>query len=225
VKLSNEGEILIWTNLMYSGYYKNQEATQKKINDGWYCTGDYGYINEEGYLSVIDRMDDMKSLAGGKKFSPQYAEARLRFNPFIKDVLVVGGENRTYVSAVVNIDLENVGRYAEAHQIPYTTYTDLSQKPEVIDIIKRTIEKINRTLPDHARIKKFVNLHKEFDADEQELTRTRKLRRTYVEEQYADLISALYSDFNELKVETPVTYRDGRKGVITTAIKINRIEL
>jgi long-chain acyl-CoA synthetase len=225
VKLSNEGEILIRTNLMYSGYYRNQEATQKKIKDGWYCTGDYGYIDEEGYLSVIDRMDDMKPLAGGKKFSPQYAEARLRFSPFIKDVLVVGGEIRTYVSAVVNIDIENVGRYAEAHQIPYTTYTDLSQKPEVIDIVKRTIEKINRTLPDHARIKKFVNLHKEFDADEQELTRTRKLRRTYVEEQYTDLISALYSDFNELKVETPVTYRDGRKGVITTAIKINRIEL
>lgn len=225
VKLSNEGEILVRTNLMYSGYYKNPEATQKKIKDEWYYTGDYGYIDEEGYLSVIDRMDDMKSLAGGKKFSPQYAEARLRFSPFIKDVLVVGGENRTYVSAVVNIDIENVGRYAEAHQIPYTTYTDLSQKPEVIDMIKRTIEKINRTLPDHARIKKFVNLHKEFDADEQELTRTRKLRRTYVEEQYADLISALYSDFNELKVETPVTYRDGRKGVITTAIKINRIEL
>ena len=224
VEISNEGEIRVRTNLMYSGYYKNQEATQKKINGGWYCTGDYGYIDGEGYLNVIDRMDDMKPLAGGKKFSPQYAEARLRFSPFIKDVLVVGGENRTYVSAVVNIDIENVGRYAEAHQIPYTTYTDLSQKPEVIDIIKRTIEKINRTLPDHARIKKFVNLHKEFDADEQELTRTRKLRRTYVEEQYTDLISALFTDFNELKVETPVTYQDGRKGVITTAIKINKTE-
>ncbi len=224
VKLSDEGEILVKTHLMYSGYYKNPEATQEKIKDGWYYTGDYGYIDEEGYLIVIDRMDDMKPLAVGKKFSPQYAEARLRFSPFIRDVLVVGGEHTTYVSAVVNIDIDNVGRYAEAHWIPYTTYTDLSQKPEVIEIIKEAIEKINRTLPNHARIKKFVNLHKEFDADEAELTRTRKLRRTFVEERYADLISALYSDLQELKVESPVTYRDGRKGVITTAIKLNRLE-
>lgn len=225
VKISEEGEILVKTQIIYSGFYKDPEDTRRKIKDGWFHTGDYGYIDEEGYLIVIDRMDDMKPLAGGKKFSPQYAESRLRFNPFIKDVLVVGGEQSTYVSAVVNIDIDNVGRYAEAHHIPYTTYMDLSQKPEVIEIVKGAIKKINQTLPEHARIKKFVNLHKEFDADEEELTRTRKLRRTFIEKRYADLLFALDSDLTELKVETPVVYRDGRKGVMNTAIELNRVEL
>ncbi len=210
---------------MYSGYYKNPEATQEKLRDGWYCSGDFGYLDEDGHLIVIDRMEDLKPLAGGKKFSPQYAEARLRFSPFVKDVLVVGGEERTYVSALVNIDIENVGRYAEANRIPYTTFTDLSQKPEVIELIKKEIDKVNRTLPDHARIRRFVDLHKEFDADEAELTRTRKLRRTFVEERYGDLISALYSDLQELTIEAPVTYRDGRTGVITTAIKVNTLDV
>lgn len=224
VKLSDEGEILVKTHLKFSGYYKDPEATQRKIKDEWYYTGDYGYIDEDGYLIVIDRMEDMKPLAGGKKFSPQFAEVRLRFSPYIKDVLVVGEESRDYVSAVVNIDIDNIGRYAEAHHIPYTTYTDLSQKPEVIEIIRGAIKKINRTLPEHSRIRKFLNLHKEFDADEAELTRTRKLRRSFVEERYGDLISALYSDLSKLKVEAPVVYRDGRKGVITTEIKLNEVE-
>lgn len=169
-------------------------------------------------------MDDLKPLAGGKKFSPQYAEVRLRFSPFVKDVLVVSGEQRTYVSALVNIDIENAGRYAEAHKIIYTTFTDLSQKEEVIKLVKKEIEKINRTLPEYSRIKRFVNLHKEFDADEAELTRTRKLRRSFVEERYKDLIDALYSDHKELAVETSVTYRDGRTGIIKTVIKINELE-
>ncbi len=224
VKLSDEGEILVRTDLMYSGYYKDPDATKERVRGGWYYTGDYGYIDEEGYLIVIDRMDDMKPLAGGKKFSPQYAEARLRFSPYIRDVLVVGGEETDYVSAVVNIDIDNVGRYAEGHHIPYTTYTDLSQKPQVIGIVKGEIEEINKTLPQHARIKRFVNLHKEFDADEEELTRTRKIRRSFVEKRYGEVISALYSDERELKVETPIIYRDGRKGIITTAIKINEVE-
>jgi long-chain acyl-CoA synthetase len=225
VRISDQGEIQVKSRLMYSGYYKNPEATRKKLNaEGWYCSDDFGHLDELGHLIVIDRMEDLKPLAGGKKFSPQYAEVRLRFSPYIKDVLVVGGENRSFVSALVNIDIENMGRYAEANHISYTTFTDLSQKPEVIDIVKREILNINKTLPDHARIKRFVNLHKEFDADEAELTRTRKLRRTFVEERYGELISALYSDKGELNVEAPITYQDGRKGVIRTTIKVNRAE-
>jgi long-chain acyl-CoA synthetase len=224
VKLSEDGEILVKSKYMFSGYHKNPEATQKKFRNGWYCTGDFGYIDEEGQLIVIDRMEDLKSLKGGQKFSPQYTEIRLRFSPYIKDALVVGGETVEFVSALINIDLENVGRWAETRRIPYTTFTDLSQKLEVIDLIKKEIKKVNRTLPEHARIKKFINMYKEFDPDEAELTRTRKLRRTYVEERFGDLIQACYGGQEELRVSTPITYRDGRKGVIESTIRVATVE-
>lgn len=225
VKISEEGEILVKTRYMYSGYYKNPQATKAKLDpDGWYCTGDFGHLDENGFLIVIDRMEDLKPLGGGKKFSPQFAEVRLRFSPYIKDVLVVGGEDRFFVGALINIDIENVGRFAESNKIPYTTFTDLSQKPEVISLIRQEILKLNRVLPEYAQIKRFVNMHKEFDADEAELTRTRKLRRTFVEERYGDLIGALYSDLESLSVEAPITYQDGRKGVIRTDIKVNRVD-
>ena len=224
VKISEEGEILVKSHLMYSGYYKNEQASQKKLNaEGWYCSDDFGHIDDQEHLIVIDRMEDLKPLAGDKKFSPQYAEVRLRFSPYIKDVLAVGGENREFVSILVNIDIDNMGRYAEANHISYTTFTDLSQKEEVIDIVRQEIAKINQTLPDYARIKRFVNLHKEFDADEAELTRTRKLRRGFVEERYGELIGALYSDEESITVEAPITYQDGRTGVIKTTIKVNRV--
>jgi long-chain acyl-CoA synthetase len=224
VRLSPEGEILVKGNNIFSGYYKNLEATQEKIRDGWYYSGDFGYIDDDHHLVVIDRMEDLKELKGGRKFSPQFAEIRLRFCPYIKDALVIGGEDKDYVTAMVNIDLENVGRWAEAKRIPYTTFTDLSQKREVIELIKKDIQRINKFLPEWSRIRKFVNLHKEFDADEAELTRTRKLRRTFVEDRYSDLITALYQEDPEYTVEASVTYRDGRKGIIKTAIHINQVE-
>ncbi len=224
VRLSPEGEILVRGENIFSGYYKNQEATREKIREGWYYTGDFGYIDEDRHLVVIDRMEDLKALRDGRKFSPQFAEIRLRFCPYIKDALVVGGEDKDYVTAIINIDLENVGRWAETGRIPYTTFTDLSQKSVVIELIKKDIRRINQFLPDWSRIKKFVNLHKEFDADEAELTRTRKLRRAFIEERYRDLITALYGEDREFGVETSITYRDGRKGVIRTAIQINPVE-
>ncbi|MBU2548680.1 MAG: hypothetical protein KKB20_09740, partial [Proteobacteria bacterium] len=147
-----------------------------------------------------------------------------RFSPFVKDVIVVGGEDRHFVSALVNIDIENMGRYADANRINYTTFTDLSQKKEVIDLIRNEIEKINKTLPEHARLRRFINLHKELDADESELTRTQKLRRTYIEDKYRDMIEALYGDRGELSVEAQVTYRDGRTGRVKTDIKVNMVE-
>jgi len=223
VKVSQDGELLVKSKFMFSGYYKDPEATARKMRDGFYSSGDFGYLDEEGHLIVIDRMEDLKPLSGDKKFSPQYTEVRLRFSPFIKDVLVVGGEQRDFVTALVNIDLENVGRYAEARRIPYTTFTDLSQKPEVIALVTEEIRKVNRTLPDYARIRRFVNLHKEFDADEAELTRTRKLRRAFVEERYGELIQALYGEGGEIQVEAAVTYRDGRQGVMRTSIRINDV--
>jgi long-chain acyl-CoA synthetase len=224
VRLSPEGEILVKGDNIFSGYYKNLEATRKKIRDSWYYTGDFGYIDDDRHLVVIDRMEDLKELKGGRKFSPQFAEIRLRFCPYIKDALVIGGEDKDLVTAIINIDLDNVSRWAEARRIPYTTFTDLSQKPEVIELIKKDIQRINKFLPEWSRIRKFVNLYKEFDADEAELTRTRKLRRTFVEGRYSDLITALYGKDREYNVEASVTYRDGRKGVIKTSIHINEME-
>jgi len=224
VRLSPEGEILVKGDNIFSGYYKNLEATRKKIRDSWYYTGDFGYIDDDRHLVVIDRMEDLKELKGGQKFSPQFAEIRLRFCPYIKDALVIGGEDKDLVTAIINIDLDNVSRWAEARRIPYTTFTDLSQKPEVIELIKKDIQRINKFLPEWSRIRKFVNLYKEFDADEAELTRTRKLRRTFVESRYSDLITALYGKDREYNVEASVTYRDGRKGVIKTSIHINEME-
>jgi long-chain acyl-CoA synthetase len=224
VKIADDGEIMVKSKYLYAGYYKNPAATAKNVKDGYYCSGDFGHIDDNGHLIVIDRMEDLKPLAAGRQFSPQYCEVRLRYSPYIKDALVVGSDQRDYVAALINIDLDNVGRYAEANHITYTTFTDLSQKPEVVELANQEIRRINRSLPEHARIRRFVNLHKEFDADEAELTRTRKLRRTFVEDRYDDLIKALYSDKNKLDVEAEVTYRDGRKGVIRTSILINDIQ-
>ncbi len=224
IRLSEEGEIIVRGENMFAGYYKNPEATREKIRNGWYYTGDFGYLDEDTHLVVIDRMEDLKGLKGGRKFSPQYTEIRLRFSPYIKDALVIGGEDKDYVSAIINIDLGNVGRWAEAKRIPYTTFTDLSQKPEVIELIKSEIQKVNQSLPEWTRIRKFVNLHKEFDPDEAELTRTRKMRRAFVEDRYQYLINALYGDRKELVVEAPITYRDGRTGVIQTAVKITEVD-
>jgi len=224
IKIAEDGEILVKHEYMYAGYYKNPEATKKNFDEeGWYHTGDFGYLDEHGHLIVIDRMEDLKPLAGGKQFSPQYAEVRLRFSPYIKDVIVVGGEDVEFVTALINIDIDNVGRFADAKKIVYTTFTDLSQKPEVIDLVKQEIQKLNRTLPEYARLKRFVNLHKEFDPDEAELTRTRKLRRTFVEERYKELIDALYGERDEVPVEAQVTYRDGRSGILRTVIKVNTL--
>jgi len=224
LRLSQDGEILARAASLFSGYYKNPEATKEAMAGGWYHTGDFGYVDDAGHLIVVDRMADLKELATGHKYSPQYIETRLRFNPYVKDVLVIGGEDNAFVSAIVNIDFDNVGRWAEARRIPYTTVVDLSQKPQVIELLKKGLEDINRLLPEPARVKRFVNLHKEFDPDEAELTRTRKLRRDLVEKRYADLIDALYGDVSEFVTEAPIVYRDGRKGTIKTAVKVNPIE-
>lgn len=220
VILSAEGEILVKNAGMFVDYYKDSDAYAAKFHDGWYCSGDYGYIDEAGHLIVIDRMEDLRLLRGGKKFSPQYPEVRLRFSPYIKEVLVVGGEERDAACCLVNIDLDNVGRWAESKRIAYTTFADLSQKNEVIELIRAEVDRVNKNLPEEARLKKFLNMAKEFDADEAELTRTRKLRRTFLEERYRDLIDALYSGKDSFQVETTIEYRDGRKGTMKRSIKI-----
>jgi long-chain acyl-CoA synthetase len=168
----------------------------------------------------MDRLDHMGELRSGVKYAPQYIEGRLRFSPYIKDAMVIGGKDRDFVSAIINMDFTMVGKWAERNRIPYTTFVDLSQKREVADLVKKDLVRVNGYLPEQSGVKKFVLMHKEFDPDESELTRTRKLRREFMEERYRDLINAMYGEGEEVKVEAPVTYRDGRKGMVTTAIKV-----
>ncbi|HCX91032.1 MAG: hypothetical protein COW04_13130 [Deltaproteobacteria bacterium CG12_big_fil_rev_8_21_14_0_65_43_10] len=223
IKLSPEGEILVKNEGLCVGYYKDSEAFQSKTIDGWYCSGDFGHIDEDGHLIVIDRMEDLRELSNGRKFSPQYTEIRLRFSPFVKDAIAIGDKDNDYVGVLVNIDMDNVGRWAEAKRLPYTTFADLSQKEEVIGLIAEEIKKVNKSLPDWARINKFINLHKELDPDEAELTRSRKLRRTFLEEKYGDLINALFGNEEEYDVETAVTYQDGRKGSMSCTLKVTSL--
>jgi len=219
-----DGEIVVRNPGLFIGYYKNPEATAEKLKDGWYFTGDSGFFDNEGHLIYWDRIDELIELSNGEKYSPQYIETRLRFSPYIRDCMVVGGEAKDYISCMVNIDYGNVGKWAEKNRINYTTYVDLSQKNEVAGLIRDEIKKINRDIPEFAYVKKFVNLHKEFDPDESELTRTRKLRRSFVEDRYNYIIESLYQDRDIINVEAPVTYRDGRKGIVKTEIVLHVVD-
>jgi len=163
-------------------------------------------------------------LKGGEKFSPQYIEGRLKFCPYIKDLMSIGGRELAYVTAIINIDFDNVGRWAEKRGIAYTTFVDLSQRPEVYDLIGADVERVNETLPPAARIRKFVLMHKEFDPDEAELTRTRKLRRAFMEQRYRQIIDAMYDGLDEVRVRAEVKYRDGRQGVVETPMRIRTLD-
>jgi len=220
VKISGEGEILVKNDGVFLGYYKSPEATVKVLKDGYYHTGDAGLF-DKGHLVYLDRVDEMIELSDGKKFSPQYTEIRLRFSPYVKDVMVFGGEGKPFVSAILNIDYDNVGKWAERRKMNYTTYIDLSQKKEVRELLKGIVERVNSVLPEYARIKAFVSLHKEFDADEAELTRTRKLKRKPIEERYKDILTGIYEKRESIKVESQVAYRDGRVGMVRTEVIVN----
>jgi len=223
VRETDSGELLIRSECMFNEYYRDQEKTREVLVDGWFHTGDAMHVNEEGHLIFLDRVEDLDELATGAKYAPQYIEGRLRFSPYIKDAMVIGGKDKDFVSAIVNIDFAMVGKWAERNRVPYTTFVDLSQKKEVADLVQKDLNRVNGFLPEGSRVKKIVLLHKEFDPDEAELTRTRKLRRGFMEERYKNLIDALYSDKEEVLVEAPVT-REGRTRVVTTAIKVRTIE-
>jgi len=222
-RLTDEGELLIRSDCMFSGYYKDEEKTRGAFSGGWFCTGDAVNINEQGHLIFLDRLKDLGELASGDKYAPQYIEGRLRFSPYIKDAMVIGGKDKNFVSAMVNIDFAMVSKWAQQKRIPYTTYVDLSQRKEVAELVQKDLERVNGYLPEVSRVKKFVILHKEFDPDEAELTRTRKLRRGFMAERYSDLIGAMYGHNDEVKVEATVTYRDGRQGKVTTTIKVRTL--
>jgi long-chain acyl-CoA synthetase len=223
VRVSEQGELLVRSNSMFSGYYKDPEKTAATLIDGWCRTGDAVYVDDKGHLVFLDRLEHMGELSSGVKYAPQYIEGRLRFSPYIKDAMVVGGKDKDFVSAIINIDFAMVGKWAERNHVPYTTFVHLSQKEEVAELIRKDLMRVNGYLPEKARVKKFVLMPKEFDPDEAELTRTRKLRREFMEERYKDLIRAIYQGDEEIRLEAPVTYRDGRKGVVSTSIKIRSV--
>lgn len=222
VKIAENGEILVKSPAVFQGYYKNPEATKTTLIDGWLYSGDAGYFDDDGHLIVIDRAKDVMTLADGTKFSPQFIENKLKFSPYIKEAVVFGGD-WPFVTAMINIDMGNVGKWAEKNQLGYTTYTDLAQKPEVYALVRKHVEEANADLPKAARIRRFLLLHKELDADDAELTRTRKVRRRFVAERYKEIIAALYSDSDHLDVETTITYQDGRTAVIKTRLKIEEL--
>ncbi|PJF39662.1 MAG: long-chain fatty acid--CoA ligase [Phototrophicales bacterium] len=224
LKIVETGEIYIRSRSVFQGYYKKPDKTAEALDsEGWFHTGDAGYIDAHGHLIYLDRLKDMIELANGERFSPQYIEGRLKFSPYIQDVMALGNTDVDFVSAIVIIDFENVSRWAEKNAVSFTTFVDLSQKPEIYDLITQDIERVNATLPEQSRIRKFVILHKVFDADEAELTRTRKLRRSVLEDKYGDLINAMYNDRDEVTVRAEVQYQDGRSGVIEMPIQIRRV--
>jgi len=200
VRITERGEILSRSPAVFLGYYKNEEATRATLTDSWLHSGDAGYL-EDGQLVVIDRIKDVLRLRDGTQFSPQFIENRLKFSPY----------------------QGIVGKWAEKEKISYTTYTDLSAKPRVYDLLQKEIDKVNKTLPAAAKIRKFVLLYKELDADDEELTRTRKVRRSFVEERYKSIIAALYGDERKIAVDTTIRYQDGRTARIQANLAVREL--
>jgi long-chain acyl-CoA synthetase len=224
VKISGHGELLYRQPGIFVGYYKDREKTAEVLRDGWFCSGDSCFIDEDGHIVFVDRVEDLVELASGDKLAPQSIESRFRFSPYIKDAWVFAGPKREYASTIIIINYVNVGRWAGQRRVPYNTFAELSQKPEVYELVEQEIERINSTLSPGSRVKKYVNLHKEFDPEEGELTRTRKLRRTFLEERYHELIDAIYADKTEVPIEAPIRHQDGRMESTRTTLSIKSLK-
>jgi long-chain acyl-CoA synthetase len=224
VRITNNGEIIYRQLGVFVGYYNDPNKTAEVLKDRWFYSGDSGFIDEDGHVVFLDRVEDLVELASGDKLTPQLIESRLRLSPYIKDAWVLAGPDRAYVSAIIIIDYESVGRWAGERKVAYTTFTELSQKPEVYQLVKQDMDRINKALPTGIRVKKYVNLHKEFDPDEGELTRNKRLKRAFLQERYRELIKAIYSNKTEMPVEARVGYRDGRMATIKTTLSIQSVE-
>lgn len=219
VKLNADEEVLVAGPSIFKGYYESPGATAETLEDGWLHTGDAGYFDEDGHLVILGRKQDIMRTRDGDPFSPDFIETRLKFNPYIKEA-VIWGEGQPYLSAFINIDFENVGLWAEERKIPYTTYLDLSRQPAVEELISKEVQRTNQALPEAMRLAKILLLYKLLDADDEELTRTGKVRRKFVALRYQELIGALYSDQSEITVKGQVHYRDGTIGTIESTLRI-----
>ena len=225
IRIEENGEVMFKSPGVFVGYYKSDEATaETKTADGWVHTGDAGFFDADGHLKIIDRAKDVGKLTDGSMFAPKYLENKLKFFPYIKEA-VAFGDGRDHVATFINIDLEAVGNWAERRNIAYAGYTDLAGQSVVYDLIQECVEKVNADLAEDehlsgSQIKRYLILHKELEADDGELTRTRKVRRGFISEKYDELIEALYSDKDSISVEANVTFEDGRSGMIKAEVAI-----
>ena len=219
VKISEDQEVLVRSETVFAGYHGDYEATGAAFEDGWLRTGDAGYLDDDGHLVIIGRRQDIIRDKHGNAFSPDFIETRLKFSLFIKEA-VIFGEGRPFITALVNIDMGNAGNWAEERMIPYTTYLDLSQRPEVEKLILDEVQQVNTQLAPHMKIRKFILLYKLLDADDEELTRTGKVRRRFVYGLYLPMIEAMYSGRDRVEVEGKVRYRDGQVGMIKTTVTV-----
>ncbi|MEW6122184.1 MAG: long-chain fatty acid--CoA ligase [Pseudomonadota bacterium] len=218
------GEIVTRHPNAFTGYYRNEEETKKSFDaGGWMRTGDAGFINAKGHLVVIDRVRDMASTAHGDRFSPQYIENKLKFSPYVAEAVILG-DGRDRLAAMICIRFPIVAKWAEKNRIAFTTYTDLSAKPEVIALLRREVEMVNKTLAEKQRIARFLLLYKELDADDGELTRTRKVRRGVINERYGEIIDAMYRGDPKINVDTTITFQDGTKQRIKTVLDVVSLE-
>ena len=223
IRITEDGEIITRSSSVFLGYYKNPEATEEALRDGWLHSDDKGFVDDDGHLVVFDRTKDVFTLRDGQPFSPQYLETRLKFSPYIQDSWVIGN-NRDYIAAVLCIDYSVVGKWADEKKLNYTSYPELSQKPEVYQLVESQIRQANKDLPEAARVRRFTNLYKPLDADDDELTRTRKLRRKFVEKRYEEILAALYSEVESVHIDTSIKYEDGREAKIMTDLSIRTVE-
>jgi long-chain acyl-CoA synthetase len=225
IRVAESGEVLVKSPGLLQGYYRNPAATAEVLDtEGWYRTGDAGFLDAGGHLQIIDRAKDVGRLADGSLFAPKFIENKLKFFPVIKEA-VAFGDTRTHVCAFVNIDFEAVGHWAERRGLPYAGYIDLATKPEVLELVRECVEQVNVDLARFERvaacqIHRFLVLHKELDADDGELTRTRKVRRGHIAEKYRVLVDALYEGRTEQHVETQMRFEDGRTGVVAATLRI-----
>ena len=222
-RIADNGELQVKGPGVFVGYYKQDDATaEAKTPDGWLKTGDAAQISPQGQLAIIDRAKDVGRLAGGTPFAPQYIENKLKFSPFIREAVAFGND-RDFVAAMIAIDMETVGNWAERRGLAYTSFMDLARKPEVGGLIVEEAQKINATLPAETRVRRVLLLNKELDADDNEITRTRKVRRAYVAEKYKPVIDAFYGGRDNAEVTMEITFEDGRKSTLTANIAIHDV--
>jgi long-chain acyl-CoA synthetase len=224
VRIAERGEVLVKSGGVFRGYLKDDAATREVIDaQGWFHTGDAGFIDPRGHLVIIDRAKDVGALNDGTPFAPQFIENKLKFSPYIREA-VAFGHDRPMVTAMVAVDMATVGNWAERRGLAYTSYADLAQKAEIRGLVRDEIRKCNETLPDASKVRRFLLLTKDLDADDAEITRTRKVRRRYVAEKYADVIEAFYAGRDEVEVATSVTYEDGRTATMQSRVRIEDVE-
>jgi long-chain acyl-CoA synthetase len=213
------GEIVTRHPNMMLGYFRNEEATRADVRAGWMHTGDAGYFDKKGHLVVIDRIKDIATTAKGDRFSPQYLENKLKFSPYVAEAVILG-DKRNYLAAIICIRFSTVSKWAEKSRINYTTYSDLAAKAETTALLKREVETVNAGLPEAQRVRKFLLLYKELDADDGELTRTRKVRRGVIGEKYAEIIDTIYSNRPSVDIDTTIVFQDGTRQRIKTTLAV-----